>query len=183
MAFDQPGANVSAQPTAAQRALLHRRPVVRRATASEDLVAVAQVPVVRVAEHARRCRARRPSELALRSREVEVHRASVHERVVRAERREPERGSSPSSSRRPGAIGTETTRLPVPAWSTRPSRVSRIVPNRSAPTLYVAGPGRAAVRMHASARSSRVHELVQVVPVARGPGCSFPGGPTRRGSA
>ena len=53
-----------------------------------------------------------------------------------------------------GAIGIEKTRLPVPACSINPSSVSRMVPNRSAPMLYTAEPGRAPAAMQAAARSS-----------------------------
>src|SRR3954453_6021779 len=52
-----------------------------------------------------------------------------------------------------GALGTDRTFDPVPAWTTSASSVSRIVPNSTAPTLYVVDPGRSPARLHASARS------------------------------
>jgi hypothetical protein len=57
-------------------------------------------------------------------------------------------------SRSVGAIGSDRTGLPVPACRASASRASRIVPNRSAPTLNTEEPGCSPARMHASARSS-----------------------------
>jgi hypothetical protein len=69
-----------------EHALLHRSAVVRGAGLPQHLFAVSDVPVIRLLEHLDVVVARAPVELALRARDVEVHRAPVHERVVGPQR-------------------------------------------------------------------------------------------------
>ncbi len=52
----------------------------------QDFFAVRQIPIVAVREHLVGGEARLPVELALRFADVEVKRASVHQRVISAER-------------------------------------------------------------------------------------------------
>ncbi len=69
---------------------LHRRAVVRRIATRQHFLAVRDVPVVGLGDHLRVRVAWLPAELGARRRDVEVHLAPVHQRVIVAQRRDAE---------------------------------------------------------------------------------------------
>src|ERR1041385_3762140 len=69
-----------------EHAELDGRTVMRRVRAPQDLVAVSDVPVVRLGDHLRVRVLRLPVERARGDRDVEEHLAAVHQRMIVAER-------------------------------------------------------------------------------------------------